>query len=85
MDFDERMRVWITSLTADQRQQASAVVGREIPHWMVVSLRMAGFPVVPAELGVKPSHWGYLLPTIITDALAEFDRQADVHEPLAGQ
>ena len=84
MDFDDRMRVWISSLTADQRRQALGVVGREIPNWMVVSLRMAGLPVVPAELGVKPRHWGYLMPTIVTDALAEFDRQAEMQDPLAG-
>ena len=69
MDFGQRCSAWLDSLDDERRLDARNARGRELPCWMVQSLRAADIPVVAAEVRQSPPRRVFLMPTILADII----------------
>ena len=65
MDFPQRCYAWLASLDEEQRLEAIRTRGRELPLWMVESLRAADIIVVEAEVTNSPVRRVFLMPTML--------------------
>jgi len=69
MDFPQRCYAWLASLDDEQRLEAIRTRGRELPLWMVESLRAAEIIVVEAEVTNSPVRRVFLMPTMLAEII----------------
>jgi len=69
MDFPQRCYAWLASLDDEQRLEAIRTRGRELPLWMVESLRAADIIVVEAEVTNSPVRRVFLMPTMLAEII----------------
>jgi len=72
MDFPQRCYAWLASLDDEQRLEAIRTRGRELPLWMVESLRAADIIVVEAEVTNSPVRRVFLMPTMLAEIIETF-------------